>query len=375
MKSLRASSLVSTEVEVPAAAAAGRTAQPAGGAAADTPRVVITGGKNTSDGTLEYGERYELRRRVSLKGVDHGSIVSIPLPKPGGNPRAALTDWLNITFPFQGTSEAVRALLEQLSVHLGNGLGGLTDRGRGLHGYYQSFAFDQGGALFAFGGQRGTGFLSLPGEACAVIPDWGKAVTLFRDVLGARITRWDGAVDDLEGRHGVDDAVAWYKAGLFNAGGNKPSCTQAGNWIEADGKGRTFYVGSRRSGKLTRIYEKGKQLGAADSPWVRWELELHNVDREIPFEVLLEPGKYVAGSYPCMAWVQEEVSRIRTINETYELSYEHLVDCLRQSYGRLVNAMMEQEGSAEKVVERIRRAGVPDRFQLPRVPDGQDGES
>ncbi len=50
-----------------------------------------------------------------------------------------------------------------------------------------------------------------------------------------------------------------------------------------------------------RIYEKGKQLGDPESPWVRWELELHNTDREIPFDVLLQPGRYVAGAYPATA--------------------------------------------------------------------------
>ena len=53
----------------------------------------------------------------------------------------------------------------------------------------------------------------------------------------------------------------FYLTGQFNAGGNKPSCSQQGNWIEADGSGRTFYVGKRKNGKLLRVYEKGKQLG------------------------------------------------------------------------------------------------------------------
>jgi phage replication initiation protein len=98
----------------------------------------------------------------------------------------------------------------------------------------------------------------------------------------------------------VDDAVQFYLTDQFTAGGNKPSCSQQGNWIEADGSGRTFYVGKRKNGKLLRVYEKGKQLGDNTSPWVRWELELHNRDRIIPWDVILEPGKYLAASYACM---------------------------------------------------------------------------
>ncbi len=339
------------------------------------PRLVIRGESSDSSYPVQGGERYELR----TKGNGRPSVVAIPLPKADGNPYAALTDYLNVTFPFPSpTDDKVRELRVQLTTYLGVALGGLKDRNRGLHGYKRSFAFDQGGAMFACGGQRGTALLSFPGEACATIPSWREAAYFFRDVLKARITRWDGAVDDFEGKHSVDDAVAWYKAGGFNAGGNKPSCSQSGNWIEPDGKGRTFYVGRRENGKLMRVYEKGKQLGAPNSPWVRFELELHNTDREIPFDVLLEPGKYVAGAYPCMAWAQEEASRIRTIQKSGQIGYQHLSHYLSVAYGRHLNVMLEVEGSAERVIEKLRREGVPSavfsfrRFPIRRVGSNAD---
>ena len=162
---------------------------------------------------------------------------------------AAIIDYLNFSFPFSAKAGAVLEFRGRLAKYIGHGLGGPTDRRRGLHGYRQSFAFDQGKALFAFGGQSGTAYVSLPGEACHLIPDWDGMIALLCDLCG-RITRWDGAVDEYFGAHSVDDAVAWYLAGEFNAGGNKPACSQAGNWIDPDGKGRTFYVGSRKNGKL-----------------------------------------------------------------------------------------------------------------------------
>ena len=67
-----------------------------------------------------------------------------------------------------------------------------------------------------------------------------------------------------------------------------------------------------------RVYEKGKQLGDTSSPWVRWELELHNRDRIIPWDVLLEPGKYLAAAYPCMDWVSAGMMKI-----TYYLLIYH----------------------------------------------------
>ena len=142
----------------------------------------------------------------------------------------------------------------------------LAERKGGLHGYKRSFTIGTTGGMFAYGGQRDTAFVSLPGSACTLIADWQACYHLFCEILNARITRWDGAVDMFEGVPSVDDAVKFYLDGQFNSWGNKPSCSQQGNWIEADGSGRTFYVGKRKNGKLLRVYEKGKQLGDASQP-------------------------------------------------------------------------------------------------------------
>lgn len=238
----------------------------------------------------------------------------------------------------------------------------MESRQRGLHGYSRSFAFDRGTVLFAIGGQRETGFISVPGDGCNLIRDWPRLSELIQHRLGGRITRWDGAVDDFEGAHSVDLAVELWKLGGFSTGGNRPSIDQRGNWIEQDGKGRTFYVGRRENGKLLRIYEKGKQLGSPSHPWVRWEVELHNVDRHIPWDVLTQPGTYVAGSYPCMSWVSPVAHRIKTIRAQDSITYDRLAQVGSIAYGTLINVMLEREGSPERVVERLRRAGVPRRL-------------
>jgi phage replication initiation protein len=167
----------------------------------------------------------------------------------------------------------------------------------------------------------------------------------------------------------VDWAVEQYKSNQFNTGGNKPSCRQNGNWLEPDGSGRTFYVGKRKNGKLIRIYEKGMQLGDPNSPWVRWEVELHNKQREIPWDVLISPGRYVAGAYPCTHWVSDETSRIKTTQKTAKIGYDALTHSARQSYGPLINVMIEQEGSPEKVIEMLIREGKPKRLELPIPPE------
>lgn len=307
------------------------------------------------------GETFE-RFAIGYRGKS--KLVSTPIAKPDGEPLAALTDYLNTTFSFNPTQENIIQLVAYFRLFLGVSFGCLQERKGGLHGYKTSFDIGTSSGMLAYGGQRGTALVSLPGSACALIGDWGACYHLFSEILEGRITRWDGAVDMFDGSPSVDDAVAWYKSGQFNAGGNKPSCNQFGNWIEPDGSGRTFNVGKRENGKTLRIYEKGKQLGNSVSPWVRWELELHNRDRIIPWDVILEPGKYLAASYACMGWVNEIQERIRTTRKTATLSYQHLTHYARQAYGPLINVMLEVEGSPEKVIEILQRPGVPSRLAL-----------
>jgi phage replication initiation protein len=286
------------------------------------------------------------------------------------HPYAAITDYLNCTFAFDSFVDALPMFVRRLIEVLGEKFAPVVERDKGHIGYQKSFLLGSTSALFAFGGQRGTALLSLPGEACSVIQDWRSVLTLLSSFPSSRITRWDGAVDDFSGVHSVDYAVACYWRGDFNAGGKAPSCNQNGNWIQPDGSGRTFYVGKRKNGKMLRVYEKGMQLGHRWHPWVRWEVELHNVDRIIPWEVLLEPARYVVGSYPkALHWVQEEMSRIRTIQRQTQISYEHLVEYASRAYGPLLNVMREVEGNSDAVLDRLFRVGTPRRLQHPLVDD------
>jgi phage replication initiation protein len=292
-------------------------------------------------------------------------------PLAGVVPFAAHTDWLNCTIPVKDEPNFLGTFAHQFFAIAGKSFAPLEEVGKGLHGWKRSFKFSNTGAMLGIGGQNETVFLSLSGEACTLIPleAWPVLVTLLETHYHAKITRWDGAVDDFEGIHSVDWAVGQYLENNFNAGGNRPSCNQHGNWIEPDGRGRTFEIGKRKNGKMMRVYEKGKQLGDAFSSWVRLELELHNRDREIPWDVVLNPGGYVAGSYPCMGWVNDELSRIATLQKKAKIGYDALTHNARVSYGRLINVMLQQEGTPEKVIERLIRDGKPARLMLPIPPE------
>ena len=329
----------------------------------ESPRLVIRG-ESSEQTNPESGESYEL---VSVGGRGH--LIAHPLPDPNANPVAAQTDWLNCTFPFE--RERLSDILQSLFRLLGPCYAPAKERGRGLHGWRESLSMGASSAMFAYGGQRGTALLSLPGVACTVIPkdNWPELVAYLRDSLLARISRWDGAVDDFEGVHSVDEAVELYQAGMFGSGGNYPECDQRGNWLRPNGRGRTFYVGLRENGKLLRVYEKGMQQGQPWHPWVRWELELHNKDRVIPWQAVLEPGKYVAGAYgKTLRWITEDMCRVRTARTALTVSYEHLSRAAKRSYGKLINLMLEVEGSPEKVIEKLRQDGMPARLDHPPIP-------
>ena len=325
------------------------------------PRLVIRG---DSFNTVPHDGSSESYKLFSFKGKP--VLISTPLPKSDGEPYAAITDFLNCTFPYK--EHNYDELVFDLINCLGTTFSPLSNRFKGLHGWEHSIQLGESKIFLAYGGQNNTAFLTIPGEACYSIPSWTNLVKLLRDKLKAKITRWDGAVDDFLGLHTVNSAVDLYKSGAFNAGGKRLSCDQRGNWLMPDGSGRTFYIGKRENGKMMRIYEKGMQLGEKWSPWVRWEIELHNIDREIPWEVLLEPDKYVAGAYPkATDWIQNEMSRVRTIQKTTRISYEYMTACTSLSFGKHLNVMLEVEGSAEKVMQKLIRDGIPKRLDLPIV--------
>lgn len=218
----------------------------------------------------------------------------------------------------------------------------------------------------AWGGesQRERVYVSLSAALCNRVSNWDRMAAIL-DLIDARITRVDLAHDDYDGLRNVDEAVAMYDAGMFKSGGRNPICSCQGDWKLVSGHGRTFYVGKRGHGKLLRVYEKGKQLGDASSPWVRWEVELHNRDRVIPADVLCDPARYLAGSFPALEFISKERSPIKTQRKALKASLDHLIECLSKSYGKTINAMVMQGLDPHDIVAMTLRGGVPDRLKRP----------
>lgn len=251
----------------------------------------------------------------------------------------------------------------------------------GLHGYTSSGKIlDQYGrvcGIVGYGGNRATGFIALTGQGCQ-IADMVQCKKVIEQLRG-KITRIDLALDLLEGQLTIQDAIDGYYGGAFGSGGRQPSA----QYIDDMGssKGKTLYVGRRINGKTTCIYEKGKQIGDADSPWLRIEARIGNKDRFIPMESIIETDEYFTGTsqfaYDALMKIKDGfqfVTHIKTEQKKSEIAYDRMVQYARISYGKLIK-VMSRTMWPEQIIDILFRNGTPRRLlggvdYLSQVPFG-----
>lgn len=329
------------------------------------PRVVTTGRKfqphQKSSRFEDTGERCTMHPTgVGVKVVRHLD------PLTNAVPNAALIDALAFTVippasplePYAWVLREMRRFLPVESVKFCNGMAGFT----------HSALLPDGAGKIAWGGesQKGRVFFSLMGAGCSMVKDWA-ALQAWLQKHRARITRADVAYDDFEGELiNIAWAVEQYKNDGFTAGGRKPRHTCIGDWLDGDTceHGLTLNIGSRASGKLVRFYQKGKQLGQADSPWTRVEVEWRAQDRHIPYDILTKPGQYLAGAYPCLSFLDKAQCVIKTVSKAAQIVYGAAVENGKRSVGKLVNLMLHvYGGDYAQVVEQLRRDGYPSRIE------------
>ena len=123
-------------------------------------------------------------------------------------------------------------------------------------------------------------------------------------------------------------------------------------------------------------------MQSAEYPnWVRAEGELHNKDRIIPLDVLINPDPYFAGMYPQFEkWLtaiqQAEIKPVRltTFKNKFKTSRDNAVFNMSRMAGRLVNWLANIEGlSPEKIVNQLtahlEESDIPARLRMPLPPD------
>lgn len=275
-------------------------------------------------------------------------------------------DWLNATFPCPPFS--VAGLLSflsgcastELSARVDGGLFGFTERHR-LYAHLDGALVDIGSIALGGESQKGRWLLQLTGKGCGLITDWGSLSEMLESI-DATITRVDLAMDFLDGEYSVDDAMDMLEQGLFTSNGRTPSSMQMGDWY-CQKDGRTLYVGKGKNGKMLRVYEKGKQLKSVNSKWTRYEVQLGNRDRVIPFDVLTSPAKYFVGSYPALeALVHEAAASIPTHQAEAKSDLGHLLHHLSRCYGKALHqTQLVTKVDTSELIQELRVIGMPAR--------------
>lgn len=235
----------------------------------------------------------------------------------------------------------------------------------GLNGYSYAISMPLQSGIVHVGHTSKTVLVTVTGQG-AIAAKEGWETRLYWFLLGVEgwLTRIDWAYDDYYAEifpvRKMRDAA---KEGAFQRQGRPPKVELRGPWEQDDpeGSGLTLYIGSRMSGKLARIYEKGKQLGDETSPWVRFEIEMHNSSYQLVLEMLVEPTRWFAGAYPCCEWIEQggDRSSMEYRNRSALASIEGSLKWIRHQAGGHLAALRDLYGDADLLDLLVRADAKP----------------
>lgn len=311
--------------------------------------------------------------------LDGGVVKMVPVRIPAKN-QTSIVDQVSFTFHISTLQKLgcdvvqsheadifrISQLLEEIF-----GYGITTQREQGTNFYHRSFHIGEHYGQVGIGGQKDTVLIHLYGlGALKALNGWESRLHDFLSNVAIRpkITRIDLACDDYSGsQFNVDWGLAQYHVGGFTWSGAAPNIEQVGNWIAPTGKGRTLTIGSRNSGKFLRIYEKGKKEGCSGSLWARFEVEIKSRDRVIPFDALLYPSDYLAGSYPCANSLNSVSERIKTEKKTAEFNLQDSIENTKRQFGKHLRFLRNFCENAEDAMDLVMAddiSAMPKRLKL-----------
>ncbi|MGH8045146.1 MAG: replication initiation factor domain-containing protein, partial [Stenotrophomonas sp.] len=154
--------------------------------------------------------------------------------------------------------------------------------------------------------------------------------------------------------------------GEFNNRGQRPKAQLVDDYDSGDGK--TLYIGGKKSEKQLRVYEKGREQGDKNSPWVRYEAQFRKSDRkEIPLDVLRDPASYLLGAYPVLNFLHCVATRIDITKAAVEATWKSARRHLRRQYGATLAFISRNCPDAESLKAVIETCTSP---KLPRWATG-----
>lgn len=238
--------------------------------------------------------------------------------------------------------------------------------------FYNESAYivDAQGEVIGRYGQGGNGdtiCISLSGAACRFVRNW-RTVAHMLELHRGRISRCDLAYDDYDGVFGsVRDHERAALSGAFAESGRPPMTKFLDD--HGTGKGSTLYVG-QKGHKQCCIYEKGKQLGVAESPWVRFEARLYGKHQQIPRAVLTDPMQFLRGSYTYLGKLLASVAagmacRIELATRTVQATGHAMVKWANRQIGPTLHVLWQALGEETPAFlrEHVAREGLPSRFK------------
>lgn len=276
--------------------------------------------------------------------------------------------------------ESVLSAISSVSDAMGLGLVGDTP---GKNGYLYGLQFGDKSEKRNFGfvcwggeNQKGSIMFHFTGEGLANASDgWEKNLYLLLSRYSklSKITRVDISHDFLLGNYTLDKALEDWRNDRFTVRQTKPQAELMGSdWISDTRKGRTFYIGSKKSSRVLYFYEKGKQLGDKDSPWVRLELRQRNKDYIIPFDVLLYPGDYLCTAYPYISEILSydfsEQYRFQRIKKENGIAVDHVIKYAKMQVSPAIKMLQSLGLDSDDIVEKLLnpKAKLPKRLQIQR---------
>lgn len=241
------------------------------------------------------------------------------------------------------------------------GFGLATKREKGMHNYKFAYELEDMLGMVLYGHSSKRVSVQINGSGCALARKgwqhrlfaWLNSYKMIQledgsnktfGCVNPKITRVDLCYDDFEGKYmSVDIADLWDNVDGFWCGGRAPLIQKLGAWKRPSGKGRTFTVGDRTSGKYCRIYERGKKEGDKSSLWVRAEVEIKSKDRYIPLDILLEPSKYFIGTYPCFEWLARQLqddlitpSKTEVVKKQSKINWDRSIEIVKEQFGKYI---------------------------------------
>jgi len=295
-------------------------------------------------------------------------------------------DWLTVTIPLARLEECSATNLDFLaSFLLGDcGIKVLRPSGKRLNFYENSCVMlDREGSLVGhvcFGGNKDTLFFELTGAGCRWVKSWAH-VRLQLEIVGARISRCDVALDDFGGvLFNVRELAEAARVGGFVGAGRPPKS----RFLDDHGNatGCTLYVGKKGHKELC-VYEKGKQLKDETSSWVRCEQRFYGKHFHdsatgeaaarggLPYEILTAPMRYLRGAHALLytmtaALHLDDLSEVlHVVKAKVEATVTAAVKWLREQCGPTLNLLWRVLGDdAETFLRKhVTRDSLPSRFK------------